>query len=71
MNLEQEKADYILRSHIEHWIDLAEKNQHEMLMRSDFESFTQKRQELREQIFNYIKKRDTENDLQKMQNPRL
>ena len=56
MNLEQEKADYILRSHIENWIVLASRNHVEY--ESDFSELSHRQQELREQIFNYIKKRE-------------
>lgn len=68
MTKEREKADYILMSDIEHWLMLIENNQYNALNRIErnFDDFNIKRTEIKEQIFNYIKKREAENDLQKM-----
>ena len=63
MSEEQDKKDYKLKSDIEFWIDTAGKIN--TLWLNDvysFNEFQTIRTELRERIFNYIKKREEKND---------
>lgn len=63
MSEEQDKKDYFLKSDIEFWIDTAGKI-HALMLNDvySFNEFVTIRNELKERIFNYIKKREEKND---------
>jgi hypothetical protein len=62
---EEDKKDYKLKSDIVHWVDKIELA-YAFMMKQDyasgFKKYTQVRNALIDQIYNYIKKREEKND---------
>ncbi|CAB4144251.1 hypothetical protein UFOVP455_30 [uncultured Caudovirales phage] len=65
MSEEQDKKDYVLKTDIVHWVDKIELA-YAFMMKQDyasgFKKYTQVRNALIDQIYNYIKKREEKND---------